>query len=145
MSHFAKVNAQNEVIEVIVAEQDFIDSLDAEDGIRWIKTSYCMRGGVYRDPDSGEPQADQSVIQGDEARQRKNFASIGMLYNEALDAFTDAQPYASWTINSTTGLHEAPIELPVTKDVVYGWDEDLYQSDNTQGWVIEEDYREENN
>ena len=62
MAHFAKVE-NNIVTKVIVAEQDFIDSLP--DSNQWIQTSYNMRGGVYYDSSTNSPAEDQSVIQGD--------------------------------------------------------------------------------
>ena len=50
MSHFAKVE-DGIVIQVIVAEQDFIDN--HTDGT-WIQTSYNTRGGKHYDPNTGE-------------------------------------------------------------------------------------------
>ncbi len=43
MSHFAKIDDDNIVTQVIVAEQDFIDSIQGD----WIQTSYNTRGGVH--------------------------------------------------------------------------------------------------
>ena len=71
MAHYAKV-VDNEVTQVIVAEPEFFDTfVDSSPGT-WIKCSYNMRGGVYYDPSTGEPAADQSVIEGDDARERLN-------------------------------------------------------------------------
>ena len=64
MSHFAKVE-NNIVTNVIVAEPDFIATQEGA----WVKTSYNMRGGFYYDPATNAPVADQSVINGDEARE----------------------------------------------------------------------------
>ncbi|SVE38679.1 uncharacterized protein METZ01_LOCUS491533, partial [marine metagenome] len=36
-----------------------------------------MIDGVYYDRDTNSPASDQSVIVGDEARERKNYAGIG--------------------------------------------------------------------
>ena len=49
-------------------------------------------------------------------------------------AFYSQQPYASWTLNTTTYLWEPPITYP-TDGKSYDWNENLYQSDNTKGWV----------
>ena len=40
MSHFAKINSNNIVTEVIVAEQDFINSGAVGDSFLWVQTSY---------------------------------------------------------------------------------------------------------
>ena len=48
MTHFAKV-VDNIVVDVIVAEQDFIDSYTdrVNDGSKWIQTSYNTSGGKH--------------------------------------------------------------------------------------------------
>ena len=48
MAHFAKVN-QGIVEKVIVAEQDFIDTMVDTSPGSWIQTSYNTRGGVHSD------------------------------------------------------------------------------------------------
>jgi hypothetical protein len=127
MAHFAKV--QNGIVtRVIVAEPEFFDNFVDDSPGRWVKTSYNMRGGVYYDPATGEPAADQSVIADDEARQRKNYAGKGYTYDATRDAFIPPQPYASWTLNETSCLWEAPVAYPDDGNV-YQWDED------TTNWV----------
>jgi hypothetical protein len=127
MAHFAKVK-DGVVTQVIVAEPEFFDTfVDSEPG-EWIKTSYNVRGGVYFDPETNEPAADQSVIADDEARQRKNYAGIGFTYDRTRDAFIPPQPFASWTLNETSCLWEAPVAYP-DDDKMYRWDED------TTNWV----------
>ena len=39
-----------------------------------------------------------------------------------------------WTLNETTCLWDPPIPRP-TDGKLYRWDETLYQSDNTKGWI----------
>ena len=127
MAHYAKVQ-NGIVIQVIVAESDFFNTfVDTEPG-KWVQTSYNTRGGVHYEPNSETPSSDQSKAL------RKNYAGIGFIYDSDKDAFYEPQPYASWTLNNTTCLWEAPIATP--DDVKnYSWDESLYQSDNTKGWV----------
>jgi hypothetical protein len=127
MTHFAKV--QNGIVtRVIVAEPEFFDTFVDDSPGRWIKTSYNMRGGVYYDPATNEPAADQSVIEGDEARGRKNYAGIGYTYDATRDAFIPPQPFASWTLNEDSCLWEAPVPYP-DDDKMYQWDED------TTNWI----------
>jgi hypothetical protein len=110
MSHFARVNAQGIVEQVIVAEQDFIDTLP--DKTSWVQTSYNTQGGQHPE---GRPL-------------RKNYAGIGYTYDRVLDAFIPPKPYASWTLNEDTCLWDAPTPYP-TDGKTYNWDE------NTQQWA----------
>jgi hypothetical protein len=119
MSHFAKIE-DGIVTTVIVAEQDYIDTLEGT----WVQTSYNTIGGVHYGQD-GNPDGGVAL--------RKNYASMGMIYDSRKDAFYGPKIYASWTLNNTTCLWEPPITYP-DDDEEYDWDEDLYQSDNTKGW-----------
>ena len=105
MSHFARVNAQGVVEQVIVAEQDFIDTLP--DATSWVQTSYNTRGGVHLL--GGTPL-------------RKNFAGVSYKYDVERDAFIPPKPYASWLLNETTCVWESPIPLP-EDGKSYEWDE----------------------
>ena len=109
MSHFAKVE-NGIVTQVIVAEQDVIDSGIFGDG--WVQTSYNTHAGVHAT--GGTPL-------------RKNYAGIGYIYDLGRDAFIPPQPFASWTLAEDTCLWSAPIPMPT--DGIYSWDE------ATTSWV----------
>ena len=111
MSHFAKIE-NGIVTQVIVAEQDFIDSGAVGDS--WIQTSYNTYGGQHPE---GRPL-------------RKNYAGIGFTYDSQRDAFIPPQPYASWTLNENTCLWDAPTPMPT--DGIYIWDE------STTSWKLQE-------
>ena len=111
MSHFALVNAQGVVEQVIVAEQDFIDSL--LDASSWVQTSYNTRGGVHTL--GGTPL-------------RKNYAGIGYIYDADRDAFIAPKPYTSWLLDDFTCQWNAPTPMP-TDGKMYSWDE------ATTSWV----------
>ena len=96
MAHFAKV-LNGKVTQVIVAEQDFIDSMIDTSPGTWIQTSYNTHGGVHSL--GGTPL-------------RKNYAGIGYTYDQVKDAFIAPQPYASWKLDETTCLWEAPTAYP---------------------------------
>jgi len=116
MSHYAKI--VNEIVtNVIVAEADHIATLE---GV-WVKTSYNVRGGIYYDPATNEAAADQSVINGDEARERKNYAGIGYHYDGT--GFFTPKPYESWVFNSATYQWDSPVAYP-DGDKRYVWNED---------------------
>jgi hypothetical protein len=121
MSHFAKV-VDGIVTQVIVAEPEFFNTfVDTSPGL-WLQTSYNTRGGVHYQPNSNTPSDDQSKAL------RKNYAGVGFSYDAQKDAFIPPKPYASWVLNETTCLWEAPTPYP-DDGGVYRWDED------TTSWV----------
>jgi len=124
MSHFAKVE-NGIVTQVIVAEQDFVDTQEGT----WVQTSYNTYGGVHYSPETMEPDGGVAL--------RKNYAGIGHTYDSNRDAFYEPQPFPSWTLNETSCLWKTPIPMPEDGNM-YMWDEDAYQADNTTGWVIYE-------
>jgi len=126
MSRFAKVQ-NGTVTKVIVAEPEFFDTFVDDSPGKWVKTSYNIRGGVYYDPNTNQPADDQSVIEDDEGRQRKNYAGIGYTYDASKDAFIPPQPFDSWTLNEDTCLWECPVAYPDDGEV-YTWNEE------TQSW-----------
>ena len=118
MSSYAKV-VDGKVTNVIVAEAEFFDTFIDDSPGKWIQTSYNTFGGVHKL--GGTPL-------------RKNFASVGFNYDKTNDAFYAPQPFASWTLNTTSYLWESPITYP-SDGKYYYWDESAYQADNTKGWV----------
>lgn len=105
MSHFAKV-IDGIVAEVLVIEQDVIDTGMFGDPSLFVQTSYNTYGGQHPE---GRPL-------------RKNFAGIGYTYDPVRDAFIAPQPFASWTLNEDTCLWNAPVAYP-DDGKVYAWDE----------------------
>ena len=77
MSHYAQIDENNIVINVIVAEEDFIQSGSVGDPNSWIQTSYNTYGNVHQL--GGTPL-------------RKNYAGIGYTYDSILDAFIPPKP-----------------------------------------------------
>jgi hypothetical protein len=110
MSHFAKVE-NGIVTQVIVAEQNFINSGYVGDPSQWIQTSYNTYGG--RHPE------DRPL--------RKNYAGIGYIYDAQRDAFIPPKPFESWILNEETCLWSAPTPMPADGNL-YEWNE------ATQNW-----------
>lgn len=106
MAHFAHVT-NGIVDQVIVAEQDFIDSGAVGNPSEWIQTSYNTHGGQHPE---GRPL-------------RKNYAGVGYTYDAVKDAFIPPKPFASWTLDDDTCLWNAPVAMP-TDGKPYVWDED---------------------
>lgn len=98
MAHFAQI-VNGKVENVIVAEQDVIDSGAFGDPASWIQTSY--NGNI-----------------------RKRFAGIGYEYNQELDAFIPPRPFPSWTLDPETAAYIAPVARPADNNHV--WDEDTF-------------------
>lgn len=86
MAHFAKVE-NGIVTNVIVAEQEFIDSGVFGDPSLWIQTSYNnnIRGA---------------------------YAGIGYTYIENLDIFIPPKPFPSWILDEEAGEWKAPVAKP---------------------------------
>lgn len=108
MAHFAKINENNIVEQVIVADdiQWCIDNLGGE----WVQTSYNTQGGVHGG--GGTPL-------------RKNYAGVGYTYDKDRDAFIPPQPYPSWALNEETCLWESPIPCPIVEGKFYTWNEEF--------------------
>ena len=113
MSHFAQIDENNIVTNVIVAEQDFIDSGAVGDPSKWVQTSYNTQGGVHKL--GGTPL-------------RKNYAGIGYIYDSGRDAFIPPKGFTSWVLNEGTCMYEPPVAMP-DDGKMYNWDED------TTSWV----------
>ena len=105
MSHFAKVE-NGVVVQVIVAEEDFIATGALGDPANFVQTSYNTRGGEHPE---GRPL-------------RKNYAGIGYTYDSGRDAFIPPQPYPSWTLNEQTCLWDCPVAMP-TEGGPFVWNE----------------------
>ena len=120
MSHFAKIES-GIVTTVIVVEQDIVDTYDGT----WVQTSYNTRGNIHYGQD-GEPDGGVAL--------RGNYAGIGYIYDADNDVFYIPKPSNSWTLDTDTWSWKSPITYP-DDGKLYVWDETLYQSDNTKGWV----------
>lgn len=105
MSHFAKV-IDGIVTEVLIIEQDVIDTGMFGDPALWVQTSYNTYGGQHPE---GRPL-------------RKNYAGIGYTYDSVRDAFIPPSPFPSWTLNEDTCLWDAPTPRP-DDGKLYRWDE----------------------
>ena len=157
MAHFAKLGVNGKVIAVHGLDNDQMlnaDSVEDETvgqqrlqqihgwpAAMWIQTSYNTRGNKYYNADGTE--GDQSL------KLRGNYAGIGYTWDEDNEIFWPKQPHASWVKNTTTASWDSPLgAAPAltaeqtsqneagTHSWSYSWDEDAYQADNTQGWVL---------
>lgn len=119
MAHFAQLDENSVVIQVIVVSNetvnnlpfpqsepigiDFCKSLYGENTV-WAQTSY-------------------------NASFRYNYAGIGYTFDATAGAFIPPKPYPSWLLNTQTFQWQAPVPYP-TDGRNYYWDE------STQSWVV---------
>jgi hypothetical protein len=157
MAHYAKLGIDNVVTLVV-----FIDNIRCMDkdgneweeiGLsylkeqhgheNWKKCSYNAVAGCYYDR--------ENQIKTNQPGFRANYPGQGWYYNSEYDIFHPPRPVDindilcnSWSLNPTTGYWEFPIPKPVqdeqeVKEIhsFYVWDEQLHQSDNTKGWILQ--------
>jgi hypothetical protein len=118
MAHYAFLDQNNIVTEVIVGKNEGEDGIDWEQhygefrGQVCKRTSYNTAAGVHSS--GGTPY-------------RKNYAGIGYTYNAVRDAFIPPKPFASWALNEQSCQWEPPVPMP-TDGERYSWNE------STQAW-----------
>jgi hypothetical protein len=111
MAHYAFLNENNIVTEVIVGKEEgnfnWEQQYGSFRGQLCKRTSFNTIGGIH--------------IKG-ETPFRKNYAGIGYTYDEDRDAFIAPKPFNSWTLNEDTCLWEAPVAKPQDNNK-YNWNE----------------------
>ena len=104
MAHFAEVNSDGIVLRVVRAcGQDIAangGNCSEQSAENFKKTCPLSNEGV------------KWVQTSKERLFRKNYAGIGMKYDEQRDAFISIKPYDSWILNEDTCRWEAPIGFP---------------------------------
>lgn len=118
MAHYALLDENNIVTEVIVGKDETDTSQNWEEVYGAVKNQVCKRtsyntvAGTHKN--GGTPF-------------RGNYAGIGMKYDQDLDAFIDVKPYPSWTLIDY--IWHPPVPLPDDANPTnqYLWDEDNQQ------------------
>lgn len=119
MAHFAELDENNVVLQVIVVHNNELMDTDGTEneakGVQfcnslfghnnWIQTSY-------------------------NANMRKQFAGIGYTYDDVNDVFVSPQPYPSWSLDENHDW-QAPTPKPEDENT-YIWNEE------TQSWDVVE-------
>jgi len=148
MAHFAKIGLNSKVIAVnVVLDADTKDTngVELEEIGReflerihgwpiWVKTSYNTKEGQHYKNDGITLSDDQSKAF------RKNFAGVGMIWDEDKNMFYAKKPYDSWTLNLTTGKWDSPVSYPNTetdgKKDSYEWNEGTTSWDKVDGQIV---------
>ena len=133
MAHFAQLDSNNVVTQVIVVSNDDCSDSNGTE-VESIGVAFCQKL-------MGAGTNWKQTSYNDNMRVR--YAGIGYSYNESLDAFVPPQPYASWTLDNGTADWVSPLGAApaLTDDQIaansyYSWDESAYQADNTTGWIL---------
>ena len=118
MAHFAKLDENNLVIDVVVVNNNNL--LDASGN-----ESEAIGIDFLTSWSDGYTNWRQTSYNGNF---RKNYAGIGYTYDPQRDVFIPPKPFPSWILDETTCLWIPPIPMP-EDDKLYRWDE------NTLTWV----------
>ena len=143
MAHFAQLDDNNVVTQVIVVSND--DTSDSN-GVETesIGVAFCQKLL------GASTNWKQTSYNGN---MRGNYAGIGYVYSTGVatlgvgstDVFMSAQPYASWTVSTTAAQWEPPstpgAAPTLTDDQVaagsyYVWNESNYDADPATAWVL---------
>lgn len=114
MAHFARLDQNSIVIEVLVVNNEALGDLPFPEsepvGIAFLRSLF------------GEDTEWKQCSYNENFR--KNYAGIGNTYDSVLDAFIAPKPHPSWTLNTETCRWKSPVPRP--KDgKIYTWDEDV--------------------
>lgn len=114
MAHFAQLNDQNIVLQVIVIHNnDCLDDMGMESETKGIEFCNSLITGNW-------------VQTSYNANIRKNYAGIGFTYDQQRDAFIAPKPFSSWILNETTCQWDAPVTYP-NDGKIYTWNEETVQ------------------
>ena len=127
MAHFAQIDSDNIVTQVIV-----VDDSDAAKDASQSWSTWNEAGGIAfcrsllgADTNWVQTSYNNNI--------RFRYAGVGMKYDSTNDVFYEQQPYTSWGLNTSTWEWDAPVALPddagvddvdnPTEYVSYTWDE----------------------
>lgn len=117
MAHFAQLDEQNMVTQVIVIHNNEcqVNGVESEDiGIAFCRSLFGSNTNWKQTSYNGNI--------------RKNYAGIGFIYDAGRDAFIPPKPYASWLLNEDTCQWDSPTPKPTDKKR-YSW------SEETISWI----------
>lgn len=114
MAHFAQLDENNVVMQVIVVSNDEL----LDNGIETESKGIDFCRSLYGENTKWKQTSYNKSF-------RKNYAGTGYVYDESRDAFIPLRPYPSWTLNDETCDWEAP--LPRPENLENYWNEDEQQ------------------
>ena len=122
MAHFAQINSDNIVTQVIVVSNE--DCLDSDGSESKLGIAFC-KNLLGADTNWVRTSYNNNI--------RSRYASIGDKYDSTNDVFLPPSPFRLWVLNTSTWEWDAPVALPddagvddadnPTESVEYTWDE----------------------
>lgn len=145
MAHYAELNEENEVIDVLYVSNDIITNEDGEEveqlGIDHLQTHHGADRIWVRTSYSGSFRGNYAMISG------AYMTNVRTLGEETVDIFIDPKPFASWVLHENEARWVAPVgdepELTEEQEAAkqfYIWNEEGWQqstrSGDATGWVL---------
>ena len=118
MAHFAELDENNTVLQVIVVRNN--ELLDGETESEAKGVGFCST--LFGHTNWVQTSYNNNI--------RKQFAGTGYTYDSDSDVFVAPQPYPSWSLDDNSDW-QAPTPMP-ENDNMYSWNED------TQSWDLVE-------
>jgi len=140
MAHFANLDTNNMVIQVIVVNNNVILDENNQES-EAIGISFCK--SLFGENTEWKQASYNKNF-------RANFPAPGDIYDTNNDVFYEQQPFPSWSLDTTDWLWKAPIDCPDDPEniILHYWSEELYNYNNNYGWInVEHDieYNEDTN
>ena len=102
MAHFAQIDENNVVLQVLVVSNSDLNDLPFPDsepiGVQFLKSLF-----------GAQTEWKQTSYN---ANFRKNYAGIGFAYDATLDAFIPEKPFPSWLLDTQNCLWNPPVPYP---------------------------------
>ena len=121
MAHFAELDKNNQVINIVVVSNDDIKDMNGNE-VEEIGIAFCKK---LFGADTNWKQTSYNN------NMRVRYAIIDGSYNEELDTFIPPKPFESWVINIETKDWESPIGEPpeltqqeIDSGSFYQWNEE---------------------
>ncbi len=121
MAHFAQLNENNVVTQVIVVANEDTSDVNGNE-VEEIGVAFCKK---LLGADTNWKQTSYNNTF------RVRYAGIGYSYNAELDAFVAPKPFESWVLNTETADWESPVgpapaltEAETEARSFYRWDEE---------------------
>ena len=137
MAHYAFLDENNIVTEVIVGKEENEDGIDWEQHYGNFRKQTCKRTSY--NTFHGEHRLGGTPF-------RLNYAGASFTYDETLDGFIEPKPFDSWVLDELKGKYNPPVAYPETYTQnltdpetdqpvsdLYLWDE------NTTSWTLQTD------
>ena len=141
MAHFAKLDANNIVTQVIVVDNDEVKDGNGDE-VESIGVAFCQK--IFGADTTWKQTSYNKNFRG-------KFAGIGRTYMSGVrtlgvastDIFIEQQPFSSWSIGINTAEWYSPkgpspglTTADMSAGKYYYWDEAAYQGDNNVGWAL---------